>query len=175
MAPFQKLVRPTYFYGKLLSAEDFTQEQQYFLDRMRRQNRFLHGWGIVAGLNVSLDGGSNLVVEPGLAIDCRGNELVLDTREILSTAALKGPHYVVLRYEEIPVDEKPAIEGDSRFSAVRESARVELLRDNPEAGHRGMEHGTPGCGQAHPLCLALVSLEDSGWRVAPMNRRAKPR
>src|SRR5205823_3343015 len=48
------LVRTRYFSGELLTAENLSQEQTYFLDRFRRQNRILHGWGVVCGLDVAI-------------------------------------------------------------------------------------------------------------------------
>lgn len=46
----QNLERVRYFFGKLISVEDFQEEQSYFLNHLRRRNRFLHGWGVIAGL-----------------------------------------------------------------------------------------------------------------------------
>ena len=47
--PFE---RNRYFYGKLLSVEDFETEQKYFNDKRRTINRFLFGSGVVCGLGV---------------------------------------------------------------------------------------------------------------------------
>lgn len=47
--PFE---RNRYFYGKLLSVEDFETEQKYFNDKRRTVNRFLFGSGVVCGLGV---------------------------------------------------------------------------------------------------------------------------
>jgi hypothetical protein len=52
-----------------LAAEDLQRDQTYFLDRARRHNRFLHGWGIVAGLEVELSGPREIEVSPGLALE----------------------------------------------------------------------------------------------------------
>jgi hypothetical protein len=46
MGQFQRFQRPHFFSGQLLTAEDLEQEQDYFLARSRRHNRFLHGWGV---------------------------------------------------------------------------------------------------------------------------------
>jgi hypothetical protein len=75
--------RNRYYTGKLLVARDLVQEQAYFLDRHRLHNRLLHGWGVVCGLEVQPHPEEDcakkgwLVVEPGIAIDCYGRELVL--------------------------------------------------------------------------------------------------
>ena len=63
--------RVRYFTGQLLSASDLQTEQQYFRDKLRRHNRFLHGPGVVAGLelSVSQEGTSScVVVSPGYGI-----------------------------------------------------------------------------------------------------------
>jgi hypothetical protein len=39
----------------LLTADDLQREQDYHRDKARLHNRFLHGWGVVAGLTVSVD------------------------------------------------------------------------------------------------------------------------
>ena len=69
--------RPNYFTGQLLTEEDFTAEQSYFLDGRRSDNRHLHGWGVVCGLGVAPSGGGGVVIQPGLAIDGLGREIVV--------------------------------------------------------------------------------------------------
>jgi hypothetical protein len=72
------LLRVNYFSGQLLGSDDFSAEQNYLRERFRRRNRFLHGVGIVSGLNVSIDrgsGGPQVSIEPGLALDPRGEEI----------------------------------------------------------------------------------------------------
>ncbi len=36
--------------GRLLTTDDLDRKQTYFLAKPRRHNRFLHGWGVMAGL-----------------------------------------------------------------------------------------------------------------------------
>lgn len=165
MALFRQLERTHFFDGKVLSAEDLTREQQYHLEKRRLHNRFLHGWGVVAGLGLSLKPGPTVVVEPGLAIDCAGNELVLEAPATLAIGGLSGRHFVVVRYVEIPVGGQPGLEGTGH-SRIREAACVELSSTNPVANHRGMGRGTPGCGQAHALCLAVLSQRGLRWRIS---------
>jgi hypothetical protein len=70
--------RGYYYRGKLLTERDFTDEQRYFIDKMRLHQRALHGWGVVCGLMAhphpqcpSL----RLVITEGLAIDDCGREV----------------------------------------------------------------------------------------------------
>ena len=75
--------RPRYFSGQLLTAEDFEAEQSYLLRGRRSDNRQLHGWGVVCGLGVRPSGSGGVTVEPGLAIDGLGREIVVpDPREM---------------------------------------------------------------------------------------------
>jgi len=46
------LERVRYFPRQLITADDMRLEQEYFLEKQRRHNRFLHGWGIVCGFDV---------------------------------------------------------------------------------------------------------------------------
>ena len=47
------LERVHYFPRQLITAADMTAEQEYFRQKLRRHNRFLHGWGVVCGLEVT--------------------------------------------------------------------------------------------------------------------------
>jgi hypothetical protein len=47
-----ELRRLNYFYGQMLSAQDFQIEQSFFRDKMKLHNRCLHGYGTVCGLIV---------------------------------------------------------------------------------------------------------------------------
>jgi hypothetical protein len=73
--PFE---RNKYFYGKLLSVDDFETEQKYMNDKRRIINRFLHGSGVVSGMNVVIIDDRTISVEMGLALDFAGREIVID-------------------------------------------------------------------------------------------------
>jgi hypothetical protein len=167
----RRLKRIRYFTGKLLSAEDFKGEQEYLIARLRRHNRFLHGWGVVAGLTVDLAHGDTVVIQPGLAIDCAGNELVLESEVGLPIAVDCERQYAVLRYVEFGTDEIPNSHGQPEFSRTEEAACAELQVSNPSAGHRGMGPGSPGCGQAHSILLAAISRHHMRWRVVSRLKR----
>lgn len=170
MSQYRPFERPRFFTGRLLAADDLQREQDYFRDKARLRNRFLHGWGIVTGLGVSLDQGA-VVVSPGLALDCAGNELVLPEPAHASLQGLAGRHYVTLRYVELPVGQMPAPNGGTEASAIRESVDVELAASDPMAGHGAFAAGGPGCGQAHALCLAIVSPRGTRWRLTSLRRQ----
>ena len=170
MAQFRQFERPHFFNGKLLTADDLQREQDYFRGKSALHNRFLHGWGIVAGLDVTVDQEATAVVSPGLALDCAGNELVLPEPERIALSGLTGRHYVTIQYLEVPVEQQPSLQGESEFSRLQEAVRVELGSANPVAGHSGMGPGSPGCGRGHALCLASISQNGTHWRVVPARR-----
>jgi hypothetical protein len=49
-----EFLRLRYFYGRMLSAEDFQTEQNFFREKLKLHNRCLHGYGVVCGLRVEL-------------------------------------------------------------------------------------------------------------------------
>lgn len=71
--------RNKYYYGMLLSVEDFNAEQKYLNDKRRLMNRLVHGVGVVSGLNVVPIDDRTISVESGLALDNTGREIVVDT------------------------------------------------------------------------------------------------
>ena len=175
MAQFRQFERPRFFTGELLTADDLQTEQDYFRGKLRLHNRFLHGWGIVTGLVVTIDQGTAVVVSPGLALDCAGNELVLSAAEQISLSGLSGRRYVTIEYLEVQVGQLPSLQGETEFSRMREAVRLELASVNPGLGHSHMGPGSPGCGRSHALCLATISQKGTHWHVAPAKRKAPHR
>lgn len=142
------LERNRYFTGKLMAARDFNQERDYFLDRHRLHNRLLHGWGVVAGLDVRPHHDPDcrdryVVVEPGVALDCHGRELVLEKpkavalhpRDADAAKPSKPPPLLLcLQYEEQHTEQMPVLwhEGAcdparSEANRVREVTRVDVV------------------------------------------------
>jgi hypothetical protein len=170
MDSFRSLERTRYFTGQLLTAESLQQEQEYFLARLRRHNRFLHGWGVVTGLSVGLENGETVVVDPGLAIDCAGNEIVLSERTRIAIDALDTRQYVTIACGEVGVDAIPSTQGEPAFSRTRECALLALSVTDPCANHRGMGPRTPGCGGSHPVRLAAIVRRGARWRLGASPR-----
>lgn len=71
--------RVRYFAGQFLRTPDFTDEQQYHIAMRRRHNVGHHSAGIVAGLRITMQD-DRPVLEPGVAVDGYGRELVLIQR-----------------------------------------------------------------------------------------------
>jgi hypothetical protein len=105
--------RLNFWKGLVATEADWMEEQEYRLEKHRFHNRYLHAPGVVrgveGGLMVTSRGDMSVEIQPGFAIDGKGNELQLSNIVIktLSTAGFKQPRetvYVVLRYVEQPTD-----------------------------------------------------------------------
>lgn len=76
-----------YHFGMLLGVDDFQAEQGFHVGRLRRHQRLLHGWGVVAGFPLAFDAISfDLSVGPGYAIDILGRDLWLAIRQCVNLA-----------------------------------------------------------------------------------------
>ncbi len=176
MTSDNQLKRIKYQYGMVLSAADFTAEQEYFLRKQRRHNRYLHGWGVVFGMSVSVVDGE-VLVEPGMAIDCAGNEIFLEIREKCNLPMGPSRLYVVVEHCESDADPIPVSNADDveqtplAHSRVLEGARVYVTDHDPILDHGGMEPGSPGCNRKHPVPLACVTIEPKEYRVILCGRR----
>jgi len=176
------LQRPNYFDGELLSAADLRAEQEYFLAQARRHNRYLVGWGVVHGLDVNAASTQQLIVAPGLAIDCAGNEIYVPTPITLTPKTTSGAQFVVLRYAEslttpVPMPLSDSLEGDAKtHSRVREGFRLEIVEADPMIAHGSASNatrkpGTPGCGRAHAVGIAGSQRQRKRWSVKLSARR----
>jgi hypothetical protein len=122
--------RPHYFFGQVLGVDDLEQEQLYHRDKARRHNRFLHGWGIVQGLEVRAGsrGTRKVTISPGYALDRNGEEIVV-SRSVavdLSGHAAGTTVYVAVRYDERPERPVPTPQGQ-QYTRIRETFAVEVL------------------------------------------------
>lgn len=74
------LERTRFFPRQLIGPDDLTQDQIYFRDKLRRHNRFLHGWGVVCGAEVRLgQEDCEIVVAPGYILGPYGDEIMIDS------------------------------------------------------------------------------------------------
>lgn len=162
--PFERL---RFFYGRLLTADDFTLEQDYFRGKQKLHNRALHGFGVVSGMRVSVESGT-IAVSAGLALDCEGNELVVGTDETLS-APPGGwqTAYVNARF----VEQELKQDATSEATMIREAAVLEFSEQNFNYKHRHMRGRWLSCGKCHPLTIARLRRTAGGWRV---DRRYRP-
>jgi hypothetical protein len=130
--------RTRYLEGKLLTAADFEREQIYHREKRRLHNRFAHGSGVVHGLEIAPDSESDgkLVIQPGVAFDPYGREILVSSPHCLTVGPLGGEVWTItLGYAE----------SETEAGTVREHYQVRLRRGLP----------TPDAG----VVLATVSAE----------------
>lgn len=73
--------RVRYFPKQLLTAGDMRTEQEYFREKARRHNRYLHGWGVVCGCDIepiTNARGWQVRVCPGYVVGPQGDEIHID-------------------------------------------------------------------------------------------------
>jgi hypothetical protein len=123
----QTPLRNHYFFGKLMDVPDFDVEQAYVVDKFRRHHARLHGTGVVCGLEVLPHANPAcrdryVVVRPGEALDCCGNEIlvleeqVVDLAEFPEVAQLlhepDGQQHLLrlaVCYRECPTEDVPVL------------------------------------------------------------------
>jgi hypothetical protein len=124
------LTRNHYFTGKLMVERDFTDEQRYFRERLRLHNQRLHGAGVTCGLAVTQHPSAAcqdryVVLAPGSAIDCCGNDILVaaaDTLDLQRFPAVKALYdhpddqdhvlQIGIFYRECPTEEIPVLYDD---------------------------------------------------------------
>ncbi len=184
--------RNRYFQGKLLTSDDFDQEQQYVNDKRRLINRYMLGAGIAAGLEVIQVDDYSISLEAGLALDYTGREIVVDTPVIHRLSALDGygeatqnegmeSLYLYIEYGEMPSEPVHNITRravhtveEEEYNKVKESYHLYVADEEPvELGEMD------GCGDearyisSRPekiqrgtyqagICLAAVTLVKAG-------------
>src|SRR5215831_18768285 len=126
-----------YYERQYLGASDFEAQQTYHRDSLRRHLLGPHTWGIVTGLDLTLDG-ADVVIGAGLAVDAYGRTIALIDRarlaknlfDLLPFQAAAQWLTVSLRYtEESTGRPAPGFEtcqtGDSGYRVV-ESYSIDL-------------------------------------------------
>ena len=163
--------RNSYFYGKLLDEHHFRMEQQYMNGKRWLLNRLGVGMGVLCGLDVRLsEEGAKLIVQPGVAIDACGREIIVPAAYCLDnprqpTDALGSPEgepiepggtlTLCLAYHECEADPIPVmacgcdVERESMPSSVYERFRL-LVRPGLPARHPG-EISAEQCRQIFPI------------------------
>lgn len=123
--------RPRFFPRQLVTPDDLTLGQDYLRNKIRRINRYLHGWGVVCGTRVDKSSKPwKVIVHQGYILGPFGDEIVIErdicfdvrTRCVAVSAGdacddvvdplcpdrsldprrADKPFYVAVRYKEIP-------------------------------------------------------------------------
>jgi hypothetical protein len=146
-------VRNHYFYGKLLDVRHFEMEQWYGIEQRRLLNRLGVGAGVLCGLEVTATAEGQLQIEPGVALDGLGREIVVPAAYCIQDPAqptddlgkpdgdplTEGQVTVCLAYHECETEPAPVLVGDCDTeqscapSKVMERYRILVREGLPEA------------------------------------------
>lgn len=127
--------RPRYFDGQLLTADDFRAEQNHHCEKLWLHNRMLHGYGIVSGLEISVQANENgdvqLLIAPGYALDGYGHELIVPEPMRVVIGHDRRDFVVFLKYAELddPASIMPTPGCETK--ATRSIETVQVLFEPP--------------------------------------------
>ena len=168
------LVRPTFFAGQLLTDDDLQALMNYDVTRQRLHNRFLVGSGVACGLAVTCHpcGGGRVIVQPGYAVDCCGNEILVPCAVELDINAMVRALTISMQGQDC---------GDPCAEPVKDrsrQSRAPLAAAGPDAQlRRGARQATPNVPgddkaveRGRRYCLYLNYCEEPTDLVAPYSQ-----
>ncbi len=140
---FFPIERNNYFFGKLLTEQDFNGEQEYLNNKRRLINRYVHGMGVAAGMGVLMADDKTISVEPGFALDASGREIFVDAPCLRKLSMIDGYDrltpdsryvYLCIEYDEKGSGADISISDSSKteFASMRETYRLFLTQEEPE-------------------------------------------
>ncbi|HVZ40996.1 MAG TPA: helix-hairpin-helix domain-containing protein [Candidatus Kapabacteria bacterium] len=175
--------RLNYFTGQFLAERDFRDEQGYHIGKHRMHNRLLHGWGTVCGLRVTQHPAPEcrnrfVVIEPGVALDCCGHEIVVRERIFVNIPEFLAPQQdqwgagghlaIALRYRECKTEYVPALYSECGCDA--DTCDANRVREGFDVGVDRLMHLPKGaCAPGSGLSLdwlATINLADAVRVVA---------
>ena len=172
--PDQGYVRPLFFAGQLLTEDDLQQLTDYVVAKSRLHARYLAGSGVVCGLEVNCEpcGGSKVIVNPGYALDCCGNDIVLSCPQTLDINQMVRDLKIKLRGG---YDCGDPCAGTTTGKTASGGAASSGAYSGTSTGTQGtaMSSGNPGTtttqtqGPAHKYCLYINYCEQPTDPVSP--------
>ncbi len=169
--------RVHYFERQFLRTQDFSDEQAYHIAMRRRHNISHHTWGIVSGLQLVVEDGI-FFVQPGVAVDGYGRELVLPQKQPLSAKAFIDKASteldVWLIYGLLNTDKPPAgyagcgngnAKDGNAFYRSQETARVILEKPNPDFPDRRQPQGVVIADRNFSPSRTPPDIPDAYWPV----------
>jgi len=126
------LKRVHYFDHQFLKVHDFQAEQNYHLEMRRLHNRLLHGWGVVDGLEVKQKGKRDITIEPGMAMDSQGREILVSSPVTCKLVSVESNTHVfiALGYQETwEESDHYSSGGIEDYTRVTESLKIEEMKE----------------------------------------------
>jgi hypothetical protein len=183
-------LRNHWFWGKCIVPRDLTDEQSFFLQKLRLHHQRLHGSGIVCGLELTPHPNPAcrdrlVVLTPGSAVDCCGHDLLVLEDNVVDLHGFEAirkliaepdqkPHRLrfCIRYRECPTEEVPVLYDecacdDTRCAPNRilETFGIEVEIDPPDIVHPVLQ---PRFTRITTLLIAgtsAVALDERGGRL----------
>jgi hypothetical protein len=145
--------RLNFFKGLVTSEQDWIEREDYRIDKLRFHTRWMHGPGVVrgtmGGLAVAARGDLSVEVQPGVAVDGRGNQIMLwDTHVKSFPVDNKNDQllFLVIRFAEQPTD----------FIAYKHNLAIRGHRRMQEVCTVDVVAKEPKIDEAVELCRVLV-------------------
>jgi hypothetical protein len=140
------LCRPRFFDGQLITAADFSRLDRYIVQKDRLHNRYLHGVGVVCGLEAVCSACDDTVtVRPGYALGPCGEDIVVPCDARVDVAAL-----IKEQRRRRPRDCGPYARDDDDCEAARQKWVLSVCYDEraarPVTNLRPREDKCGGCG-----------------------------
>ncbi|WP_110240087.1 hypothetical protein [Nocardioides gilvus] len=137
--------RVRYSLGMIVGDDELRQDQRYLMARDERHQRALHGWGVVAGLELVIADEAHVEVHPGAALDAQGRWIGIDVtqcadllpwlaahREELPALPADVPVWITLCYDECATDLIPVPSGPCR--TLDNSVQPSRVKDSFQLG-----------------------------------------
>ena len=143
----EALERVRYFPRQMLTADDMRLEQEYFREKLKRHNRYLHGWGVVCGCAVEwTDDLKNWIVRvcPGYVVGPQGDEIVIDDCVDVDVKLGAKPEPCTVRWPCPPEGDMPG--GREKPAKAYIAVRYAECHTRPTRVHPA------GCGCDEALC-----------------------
>lgn len=169
------LCRPRFFAGQMLSEADLNRLDRYMVEKNRLQNRHLHGWGVVCGLEAFCDPcGDGVKVSEGYALSPCGDDIVVCRDALVDVCSLiKDCRQKEKRYEGC---EPPKYQTDTGCEDVEEKWLL-TIRYEEEPSHpvTALRPGskTAGCGCDSPRGCGCDSRSESDVARKSTDRMAE--
>ena len=167
----QCLCRPRFFAGQLLTEEDLNRLECYIVEKNKLHNRYLHGWGVVCGLEVVCNSCQNQVtVRTGYALSPCGEDIIVCKDETVDVCSLIQACRPVSPYPDCEPSQRGNDEGcqdltDDWVLAIcygeKPSRGITALRGGSSSGS--------GCYGENSSCNAGGTKSGNGSRSAQPN------
>ncbi len=190
------ITRVNYLERQRLRAADLATDQRYHVQARQRHNITHHVWGIVWGLALQYDDLNGLLVQPGVAVDGYGRELIVSELLRIETGALieacayydDSPSLldVWLIYREVPFAPSQKGRVVNKDTRTREETCLQITQGVASTSTKAHQQPDgvgeadedfqpwqllPNEGQAWPVFLGqLSSIDRKTFKISPENR-----